>query len=104
MLIQTRVATGEPELHFQKLPDHLPQHSLVLLLDAQMSSGGAALMAVKVLVDHGVKEKNIVFVTYSAGSQGLKRLMTVFPNIRAVVCRLVEDVEDRWIEKRYLGC
>ena len=61
-------------------------------------------MAVRVLVDHGVKEENIVFVTFSAGKMGVKRLAKVFPGVRAVLGQLVEDGEERWIEKRYFGC
>jgi uridine kinase len=104
LLIQTNVRTGEPELHYKKLPDNISTHDCVLLLDPQMSSGGAALMAVRVLVDHGVPEKNIVFVTYFAGKMGLNRLLAVFPEVRVVVCRVVDDYEERWIEKRYFGC
>jgi len=104
MLIQTNFRTGEPELHYYKLSQSISQHSGVLLLDPQMSSGGAALMAVKVLLDHGVKEDRIVFVTCTAGTQGLRRLMSVFPDIKVVVCRIVDDMERRWLENRYLGC
>jgi uridine kinase len=104
LLIQTNYRTGEPELHYLKLVSNLEKDNLVLLLDAQMSSGGAALMAVRVLVDHGVPEEKIVFVSYMAGRIGLGRLLAVFPNIRAVVGRLVDDQEERWVEERYLGC
>lgn len=105
ILIQTNARTGEPELHFRKLAPDVEKHDLVMLLDAQMSSGGAALMAVKVLVDHGVPENRIVFVSYMAGRLGLGRLLSVFPDIRVVVCRIVEEQgERRWIEEKYLGC
>lgn len=69
-----------------------------------MSSGGAALMAVQILVDHGVPEEKIVFVTYFAGRMGLNRLTKVFPEVKVVVCEIVADFEERWIEKRYFGC
>lgn len=104
MLIQTNFRSGEPELHFYSLSPDISEHGCVLLLDPQMSSGGAALMAVRVLVDHGVPEDRIVFVTYTAGKMGLNRLMGVYPNIKVVVCRIVEDMELRWVETRYLGC
>ncbi|OAP65777.1 uridine kinase [Fonsecaea erecta] len=104
LLIQSNIRTGEPELHYLKLFPDLAEHETVLLLDPQMSSGGAALMAVKVLVDHGVAEERIVFVTCMAGRRGLKRLMTVFPKIKVVVARIVEDNEKRWMEERYFGC
>ena len=69
-----------------------------------MSSGGAALMAVKVLVDFGVLEEKIVFVTYFAGKMGINRILKVFPSMKVVVCRVVEDFEERWIENRYFRC
>ncbi|KAK0665258.1 putative uridine/cytidine kinase [Cercophora samala] len=104
VLIQSNIRTGEPELHYQVLPKDIAEHSAVLLLDAQMSSGGSALMAVQVLVDHGVKEERIVLVTYSAGRMGLHRLTKVFPDISVVVGNLCTDAEERWVEKRYFRC
>lgn len=104
ILIQSNIRTGEPELHYLKLPGDIKTHDSVLLLDPQMSSGGAALMAVQVLVDHGVPEEKIVFVTYSAGRMGLNRLTRVFPLVKVVVCTINTDFEERWIEKRYFRC
>ncbi|KAK0701630.1 uridine kinase family-domain-containing protein [Lasiosphaeria miniovina] len=104
ILIQSNVRTGEPELHYLALPQDINQHESVLLLDAQMSGGGSALMAVQVLVDHGVDPGRIVLATYSAGRMGLHRLTKVFPDITVVVGNLVQDVEDRWVEKRYFRC
>ncbi|KAF2162572.1 hypothetical protein M409DRAFT_69130 [Zasmidium cellare ATCC 36951] len=104
LLIQTNFRTGEPELHYTKLAEDVSKHKRVLLMDPQMSSGGAALMAVRVLLDHGVEEHRIIFVTYLAGKNGLNRLMSVFPEIKVVVCRVVGDMESRWVEQRYLGC
>lgn len=104
LLIQSNVRTGEPELHYLKLPENIETHDSVLILDPQMSSGGAALMAVQVLRDHGVEEDRIVFVTYFAGRLALNRLTKVFPSVKVVVCTIVADFEERWIEKRYFGC
>ncbi|KAK0512073.1 hypothetical protein JMJ35_005201 [Cladonia borealis] len=104
MLIQTNYRTGEPELHYLNLPNDIASHNSVLLLDAQMSSGGAALMAVRVLLDHGVPEEKVVFVTYFAGRMGVNRLLSVFPMVKVVVCRILKDYQERWIEKRYFGC
>ena len=104
LLIQTNYSTGEPELHYRNLPSSINTHENVLVLDPQMSSGGAALMAVKVLVDHGVAEDRIVFVTYLAGKMGLNRLLKVFPNMKVVVSKIVADNGERWLEKRYFRC
>lgn len=104
VLIQTNDRSGEPELHYLKLPPGIEKHSSVMLLDAQMSSGGAALMAVRVLIDHGVDENNIIFVTCAAGKRGLQRLTTVYPGVKVIVGRIEEEGEPRWLEKRYFGC
>lgn len=104
ILIKTSYRTGEPELHYLKLPANISTHDSVLLLDPQMSSGGAALMAVRILVDHGVPEDKIVFVTYIAGKMAVNRLLKVYPSLKVVMCKVVEDFEERWIEKRYFGC
>ncbi|KAF2719067.1 uridine kinase [Polychaeton citri CBS 116435] len=103
MLIQTNFRTGEPELHHYNFPADISSHMRVLVLDCQMSSGGSALMAVRVLLDHGVKEERIVVVTYTAGKLGLRRLVSVFPEVKIVVCRTVGDEEYRWVEGKYLG-
>lgn len=104
LLIQSSYSTGEPELHYLRLPDDIDKHESVLLLDTQMASGGAALMAVQVLVDHGVALGRIVLATHSAGRVGLHRLMSVFPGITVVVCNILADQEQRWIERRYFRC
>lgn len=104
ILVQTNYRTGEPELHYLKLFPDISFHETVMLLDPQMSSGGAALMAVRVLVDHGVEPKRIVFVTCLAGKMGVNRMMSVFPEMKIVAGRIVDEQEERWMEQRYFGC
>ncbi|KAL5334512.1 uridine kinase family-domain-containing protein [Aspergillus crustosus] len=104
VLIRTDERNEEPQLHYLKLPPGIEEHTTVMLLDSQMSSGGAALMAVRVLIDHGVEEERIVFVTCAAGQSGVKRLNAVYPHVKVIVGRIEEERETRWIENRYFGC
>ncbi|KAG7133517.1 Uridine-cytidine kinase-like 1 [Verticillium longisporum] len=104
ILVQSNVRTGEPELHYLKLPSQIEKSESVLLIDTQMASGGAALMAVQVLVDHGVAQENIVLACYHAGKLGVHRLTKVFPGISVVLCNMLPDSENRWVEKRYFRC
>ncbi|KAH7171494.1 uridine kinase family-domain-containing protein [Dactylonectria macrodidyma] len=104
VLIQSDYSTGEPELHYLRLPDNIQSQESVLLIDTQMASGGAALMAVQVLVDHGVPQERIVLATYSAGKIGLHRLTSVFPEITVVVCNMLDTQDERWVERRYFRC
>ncbi|XP_033994303.1 uridine-cytidine kinase-like 1 isoform X2 [Trematomus bernacchii] len=50
ILIQTNHDTGEPELHYLRLPKDLTE-DYVILMDSTVSTGAAALMAVRVLLD-----------------------------------------------------
>ncbi|KAH6668624.1 uridine kinase [Plectosphaerella plurivora] len=104
ILIQSDVRTGEPALHYLKLPQKLEDSESVLLIDTQMASGGAALMAVQVLVDHGVAQEKIVLACYHAGKLGVHRLSKVFPGVTVVLCNMLADIESRWVEKRYFRC
>jgi uridine kinase len=104
VLIQTNEHSEEPELHYLKLPPNIEEHATVMLLDPQMASGGAALMAVRILIDHGVEEHRIVFVTCLAGTKGLKRLTNVFPELQVIVGRIEDERAPRWIERRYFRC
>lgn len=52
----------------------------VLVLDSQIGTGAAALMACRILLDHGVKEENIILVCYLVSSQGgVNALYRAFP-------------------------
>lgn len=89
VLIQSDAKTGEPLLYQVALPEVLTTSfesaakSTVLLLDSQIGTGAAALMAVRILLDHGVKEENIVFccilVSKVGGVWALKRAFRELP-------------------------
>ena len=101
ILIQSNSRTGEPELHFLKLPPALDGHR-VLLLDPQVASGAGAIMAMQVLKDHGVKEENIVLATYLSSITGLRRITKVYPRVKIVTACVREGFERRWVDTRYV--
>jgi uridine kinase len=55
-------------------------------------------MAIRVLLDHGVPEDHIIFVTFlAARSGGLSVLNRAFPAVK-IVCGAVDDkLEERWL-------
>ncbi|GAA5987573.1 hypothetical protein JCM10908_002013 [Rhodotorula pacifica] len=103
VLIQSDTKTGEPLLYQVSLPAILTtsfesaRKSTVLLLDSQIGTGAAALMAVRILLDHGVKEDNIVFccilVSKVGGVWALKR---AFPGVRIACSAADNGLEERW--------
>ncbi|TBU55572.1 armadillo/beta-catenin/plakoglobin [Dichomitus squalens] len=97
LLIQSEDNTGEPLLLHLMLPDcirqrHLAKNSFVFLLDAQVGTGAAAFMAIRVLLDHGVPQENIIFVTFIvAACGGVRVLQRAFPKVR-IVCGAVDPM------------
>ncbi|GMG33811.1 unnamed protein product [Ambrosiozyma monospora] len=95
LLIQSDSLTGEPQLFTERLPPHLDRPNLrALLFDAQTISGSAAIMAIKVLIDHGVEQSKIVLVTYLATSAGVRRILNVFPKVNIVIGSLSKEHGD----------
>lgn len=125
LLIQSDSLTGEPQLHTESLPKDLYKISngRVLLCDAQVISGAAAIMAIQVLIDHQVPQENIILCTYLCTELGMRRILRVFPGISMVIGKLSEldmgetpkeynpegfkDIHrpfrKRWIDKVYFG-
>ncbi|PWN45060.1 uridine kinase, partial [Ceraceosorus guamensis] len=92
---------GEPKLYTVDLPRFLrsptnAQSAWVLLLDSQLGTGAAALMGVRVLLDHNVKEEHIIFVTLLASARGgVHALHRAFPRVKIVVGGVDPDLKRR---------
>lgn len=78
ILIQTNEATQEPELHFKRLPPEITQYR-VLLMDATVATGAAAIMAIRVLIEHDVPEANICLLALLMAHTGSLPLPPVLP-------------------------
>ncbi|OBZ72542.1 Uridine-cytidine kinase-like 1 [Grifola frondosa] len=84
LLIQSDDKTGEPLLLHLLLPvcireRHLAQDTWVLLLDAQIGTGAAAFMAIRVLLDHGVAQDHIIFIAFLVSANGGVRVLQRAP-------------------------
>jgi uridine kinase len=125
VLIQSDATTGEPMLLHLKLPLCIrnrsdAKKSWVFILDAQVcmtslnypglsprslltsiqiGTGAAAFMAIRILLDHGVQQDHIVFVTFLvAKGGGISVLRAAFPRVR-IVCGAVDDaMKEGWLD------
>lgn len=100
LLIQSDSTTGEPKLHFESLPQKLfntCRYKKVLLFDSQIISGAASIMAIQILLDHGIAQQDIIITTYLSTELGLRRIMHVFPKVNIIIGKLscISD-EDKW--------
>ncbi|KIJ66860.1 hypothetical protein HYDPIDRAFT_26280 [Hydnomerulius pinastri MD-312] len=104
LLVQSDAKTGEPLLLHVMLPKcvrerHLAEDTWVYLLDAQIGTGASAFMAIRTLLDHGVQQDHIIFVTFLvARNGGLAVLQRAFPKVR-IICGAVDGgLREAWLE------
>ncbi|XP_020623460.1 uridine-cytidine kinase-like 1 [Orbicella faveolata] len=95
ILIQTNEDTSEPELHYYRLPKDISEDH-VILMDATVATGAAALMAIRVLLDHDVKEENILFVSLIAAESGVHTIAYAYPNVKIVTAAVDPEVNDKF--------
>lgn len=65
----------------------------------QIGTAAAAFMAIRILLDHGVREDRIIFVTFLvARGGGVSVLRRAFPQVK-IVCGAVDDLmQEGWLE------
>jgi len=109
LLVQSDAKNGEPLLLHIMLPicvreRHRAEEAYVFLLDAQIGTGAAAFMAIRVLLDHGVHQDRIIFVTFLvAKGGGISALRKAFPEIK-IACGAVDDnLQESWLEASHEG-
>ncbi|EJU04632.1 armadillo/beta-catenin/plakoglobin [Dacryopinax primogenitus] len=102
LLIQSDPSTGEPLLLHTSLPCYIlhreqAKDTWVFLLDSQIGTGAAALMAIRVLLDHGVQEEHIIFLTFLISQQGGPNVLRkAFPGVRIVTSAVDELLLMAW--------
>ncbi|KAK6459919.1 uridine kinase [Scheffersomyces coipomensis] len=87
LLIQSDSKTGEPQLHYDSIPQDIQQNK-IMLFDSQIISGAASIMAIQVLLDHDCKPKDIILCCYLSTELGLRRILNVFPEVNIVIGKL----------------
>jgi uridine kinase len=95
ILIQTNLDTGEPELHYCRLPKDI-KDTRVMLMDATVATGAAAMMAIRVLLDHDVPEENIMLLSLIMAESGVHSVAYAFPRVRLVTTAVDPEVNDQF--------
>lgn len=83
ILIQRDEETARPKLFYVKLPEDIA-HRYVFLLDPMLATGGSALRAIDVLIDHGVRPERIIFLNLVASPEGLRKFAHRYPDVTIV--------------------
>uniref|UniRef100_A0AAQ5ZVJ1 Uridine-cytidine kinase n=1 Tax=Amphiprion ocellaris TaxID=80972 RepID=A0AAQ5ZVJ1_AMPOC len=93
ILIQTNLDSGEPELHYLRLPKDISEDH-VILMDSTVSTGAAAMMAVRVLLDHEVQEDRIVLVSLLMAELGVHSVAYAFPKVKIITTAVDKSLDD----------
>ncbi|HUQ57300.1 uracil phosphoribosyltransferase [Lentzea sp.] len=91
ILIQRDKDTKQPKLYYSNLPHDIASRQ-VLLLDPMLATGGTANAAIQVLLDRGVLEENIVFVTLITVAEGIEAVCSRYPLVRIVTSAIEEGL------------
>ncbi|KAF4525851.1 hypothetical protein B566_EDAN011557 [Ephemera danica] len=95
ILIQTNLDTGEPELYYLRLPKDIKDYK-VILMDATVATGAAAMMAIRVLLDHDVKEENILIVSLLMADIGVHSIAYAFPKVKIVSSAVDPEINEKF--------
>ncbi|XP_055594259.1 uridine-cytidine kinase-like 1 isoform X2 [Uranotaenia lowii] len=95
ILIQTNQCTGEPELYYLRLPKDIKDYR-VILMDATVATGAAAIMAIRVLLDHDVPEENIMLVSLLMAEIGVHSIAYAFPRVQIVTSALDPEINEKF--------
>jgi len=97
ILIQRDEETSLPKLYYVKLPKDIADR-YVLLLDPMLATGGSSKCAIKVLLENGVKEENIIFVNLIATMDGIMTVKKTYPKVRIVT----SEIDTRLNEQNFI--
>ncbi|QHS75912.1 uridine kinase URK1 [Saccharomyces paradoxus] len=115
LLIQSDSQTGEPQLHCEFLPPNIENFGRVFLMEGQIISGAAMIMAIQVLLDHGIDLEKISVVVYLATEVGIRRILNAFDNKISIFAAMIiarEKLQNhqykwaltRFLDSKYFGC
>ena len=85
--------TKMPVEYLVKLPD--PLDRLFILVDPMLATGNSAVHAVTVLLNHGVKQDKIRFVSLVAAPEGVKTFNKHYPDIPIYTAALDEGLTEK---------
>lgn len=85
--------THKPVEYMVKLPDAAPER-IFILVDPMLATGHSASYALNVLLRHGVKPENILFMALVAAPEGVAVIAKEHPKIKTFIAALDEKLNE----------
>lgn len=83
--------------YYTKLPRQIASMK-VILCDPMLATGGSACGALKILIEHGCKEENILFLNTVSAPEGLRVLEKKYPKVKVLAAAVDSHLnEDKYI-------
>jgi uracil phosphoribosyltransferase len=101
ILVQKDEDTHEARVVYAKFPEDIAVRKILLLYPI-MSTGNTVIKAVKVLREHGVRDKNIILLNLFCTPQAAQVVVSAFPFI-TVLTSEVNPVAPNHFGQRYFG-
>lgn len=76
------------QLYYLRLPKDIKDYR-VILMDATVATGAAAIMAIRVLLDHDVPEENILLVSLLMAEIGVHSIAYAFPKVKQITIIII---------------
>uniref|UniRef100_A0A915HKN8 Uridine kinase n=1 Tax=Romanomermis culicivorax TaxID=13658 RepID=A0A915HKN8_ROMCU len=96
ILIQTDwKESHEPQLHYLRIPNDIHEYK-VILMDAQVATGAAAMMGIRILLEHDVPEGNITLVSLLMSAVGVNSIAYAFPQVKLVTSAIDPELSSSY--------
>lgn len=73
--------TAIAHLYYQNIPK-IDDKDVIIILDPMIATGGTGIQTIKILLDLGANEKNILFASIINSIDGLEEIKSNFPKIK----------------------
>lgn len=83
------------QLYYLRLPKDIKDYK-VILMDATVATGAAAIMAIRVLLDHDVAEENVLLVSLLMAESGVHSIAYAFPRVKIVTSALDPVINEKF--------
>lgn len=102
ILIKVNEECKTPMVYYAKFPPGIDQRKVLLMYPLLTDSGATIITAIKVLLDHGVKQENILLLNVFATPNGVKQLLKNFPSVTILTSEVHSDCPS-YFGQRYFG-
>eukprot|EP00471_Norrisiella_sphaerica_P013916 CAMPEP_0184497136 /NCGR_PEP_ID=MMETSP0113_2-20130426/35766_1 /TAXON_ID=91329 /ORGANISM="Norrisiella sphaerica, Strain BC52" /LENGTH=427 /DNA_ID=CAMNT_0026884113 /DNA_START=230 /DNA_END=1513 /DNA_ORIENTATION=- len=102
IIAQSGDKSAGPRLYYCRFPRDI-QNGSVILMDPVLATANTCEMALRILLDHGIQESQIILCCLIAAPQGLLSISRNFPKVRIVCSWVDQGLDKRFFVKPGLG-